>query len=221
MKWYLHAFRNYANFDGRSSRTEYWMFGLFNIMFAVFFYSIDLIFDIGHKQFGFGILYWVYAVIALIPGLSLAVRRLHDTGKSGYYLFLSLLPVIGSIWLLVLFITKSDDEENDYGEKPVNSDIANFINDDKTCSNIVIIILIWMFINTIVWKIVARYYSSYAVSEYLTMYSGIINLIWMYVPIFLSLAIKNHKWKTIMLIFSTIYLMFNFYELVKQQIFSH
>jgi uncharacterized membrane protein YhaH (DUF805 family) len=108
MKWYLHALRNFNNFDGRASRTEYWMFFCFNIVFAVLFFTIDLIFHLGFNELGFGPFYILYAVISFFPGLALAVRRLHDVGKSGGYICLALIPLV-SLYLIALFCSKGDE----------------------------------------------------------------------------------------------------------------
>ncbi|MAJ32884.1 MAG: hypothetical protein CMC18_09645 [Flavobacteriaceae bacterium] len=65
-----------------------------------------------------GILYIIYALFVFIPGLAVAVRRLHDVGKSGWMLLIALIPLIGAIWLLVLYLTNSNPGENKYGPNP-------------------------------------------------------------------------------------------------------
>ena len=153
MKWYLHAIRNYANFEDRASRTEYWMFGLFNLMFALFFFCLDLSFEINFDGHLIGPFYILYFLFSIIPSLSIAVRRLHDVGKSGSYLFLGLIPLAG-LYLIALYCTKGEDEENDYGDKPVNSDIDEFIQDSKTSSTILISFLLWIFTSKIIWTFI-------------------------------------------------------------------
>lgn len=215
MKWYLHALRNFSNFDGRSSRTEYWMFVLFNTMFAVFFYSLDLIFKLQFEKFGLGPCYLLYTLIAILPGLALSVRRLHDVGRKGSFIFIALLPFIGSIWLLILFLTKSDAEENDYGNKPVNSDIAEFVNNDTTNLNILITALSWLFFNKVLWSIVASYTEDYYNNKSFIYFNELISLLWAFFPILLSLTIKVPRWKIIFLVGSVIYMIYSFYEFVK------
>lgn len=215
MKWYIHALRNFSNFDGRSSRTEYWMFVLFNTMFAVFFYSIDLIFKLQFEKFGLGPCYLLYTLIAILPGLALSVRRLHDVGRKGSFIFIALLPFIGSIWLLILFLTKSDAEENDYGTIPVNSDIAEFVNNDTINLNILITALSWLFFNKVLWSIVASYTEVYYEHKLFIYFNELISLLWAFFPILLSLAIKVPKWKIIFLVGSVIYMIYSFYEFVK------
>lgn len=215
MIWYLNAFRNYANFEDRASRTDYWMFGLFNIVFAIIAYSIDLIFNLSFEKMGFGPFYILYALVAFIPGLAVATRRLHDVGKSGWYLFLALIPIIGAIWLIVLFATDSEPEENFYGENPKESPVAPFINDETSNTKIIVASVIWLFINRLFWAVISKYSEEFYSSSYYRYFNEINILIWAFFPLFLSLAVKNYKWKIALLLLSTIYMMYNFIELVK------
>ena len=110
MKWYLKVVRdNYANFNGRASRQEYWMFTLFNIIFVVVAMVVDGVLGLGF------IIYMLYMLAVLIPGIAVFVRRMHDIGKSGWWFFISLIPLIGGIWLLVLLATDGSSEDNNYG----------------------------------------------------------------------------------------------------------
>jgi len=214
MKWYLHGIRNYANFEGRSSRTEYWMFGLFNLMFALFFFCLDLSFEINFDGHLIGPFYIIYLLFSFIPGLAVAVRRLHDVGKSGSYLFLALIPLVG-LYIIALYCTKGEDEENDYGDKPVNSDIDEFIQDTKTSTTILISYLLWIFLSKIIWSIIVssseRFYEN-PIYKYFNLFSTIL---WIFLPIVLSLSVRNYKWKIILLICSVGYMLYGFYEFVK------
>ncbi|WP_431127408.1 DUF805 domain-containing protein [Flagellimonas flava] len=116
MNWYLKVLKQYADFKGRARRSEYWMFTLFNIIFSGIAVSLDN--AIGLAQMGVGPIYGLYALAMLIPGLAVAVRRLHDVGKKGAMLFVVLIPVIGSLWLLFLLVKDSDPNENAYGANP-------------------------------------------------------------------------------------------------------
>ena len=120
MKWYLKCFNQYADFNGRARRTEYWMFVLFNILFSFLIILIDpllvLLGDYG-AFLGLG-LYFIYILIIIITSLSVLVRRLHDTGNSGWMYFISLIPLIGFIWLFVLLVTDSQPGENKWGPNP-------------------------------------------------------------------------------------------------------
>ena len=73
---------------------------------------------IAMEGIGYGPLYGLYALAMLIPGLAVAVRRLHDVGKSGWMILIALIPLIGAIWLLVLMVTDSNAGENQYGQNP-------------------------------------------------------------------------------------------------------
>ena len=112
MKWYLKAVKeNYANFHGRATRQEYWMFFLFNIIFSIVAVFIDVL-------LGLGIITILYILGVLIPGFAVAIRRLHDGGKSGWYLVINFIPLIGGIWFFILMISAGTPGENKYGELP-------------------------------------------------------------------------------------------------------
>lgn len=121
MNYYLKVLQNYANFNGRARRKEYWMFALFNFIFAIVASLLDNILGLANDLTGYGPIYIIYALAMLIPGLAVAVRRLHDVGKSGWMLFIALIPIIGAIWLFDLMVTDSNTGSNEYGENPKNS----------------------------------------------------------------------------------------------------
>jgi uncharacterized membrane protein YhaH (DUF805 family) len=120
MKHYLNAFNNYATFSGRATRSEYWFFVLFNLIFIILAMLLDNAFGTTIKM-GYGIslpygyIYIAYLIISLLPSFAVGVRRLHDVGKSGWFFLISLIPIIGAIWLLVLLFTDSNVGENKYG----------------------------------------------------------------------------------------------------------
>ena len=118
MEWYLKVIRQYADFNGRARRKEYWMFILFNVIFAIAAMLLDTLLGINFAEGTGGPLYILYALFALIPGLAVAVRRLHDIGKSGWMLLIAFIPLIGGIWLIVLMCTDSDSGSNEYGPNP-------------------------------------------------------------------------------------------------------
>ena len=118
MQWYLTVLKKYAVFSGRARRKEYWMFTLFNIIFSFVAAILDNVLGTGFGDFGYGIIYLLYSIFVIIPGLAVSVRRLHDTGRSGWWLLISLIPLIGWIWLLVLMVTDSTPGENQYGPNP-------------------------------------------------------------------------------------------------------
>ncbi len=118
MNWYLQVFKKYADFGGRARRKEYWMFALFNMIFLIIATILDNILGTTMGGLPYGLFYAVYALAVLIPGLAVSVRRLHDVGKSGWMLLIALIPIIGGIWLLILFVTDSNFGTNAYGPNP-------------------------------------------------------------------------------------------------------
>ena len=118
MNWYLQVLKKYADFDGRARRTEYWMFVLLNIIFCFAAIILDNVIGTAIDGIGYGIFYFVYVLGVFIPGLAVAVRRLHDTDKSGWMMFVALIPIAGAIWLIVLMATEGDARENQYGPDP-------------------------------------------------------------------------------------------------------
>jgi uncharacterized membrane protein YhaH (DUF805 family)/Flp pilus assembly protein TadD len=118
MNWYLQVLKKYAEFSGRARRKEYWMFTLFNIIFLIIANILDNILGTAIEDMGYGLFYILYTLAILIPGLAVSVRRLHDVGKSGWMILISLIPIIGLIWLFVLLVTDSNPGENKYGANP-------------------------------------------------------------------------------------------------------
>ena len=118
MEWYLKVMRQFADFNGRARRQEFWMFILFNLIFAFVAMILDNILGIAFEQIGYGPIYAIYALVTLIPSLAVAVRRLHDVGKSGWMYFIVLIPIIGAIWFLVLMCTDGESGSNSYGPNP-------------------------------------------------------------------------------------------------------
>jgi uncharacterized membrane protein YhaH (DUF805 family) len=120
MNWYLDAWKNYANFQGRARRKAYWMFVLFNIIALVILSLIEGALGLSGQN-GYGILTGLYALAMILPLIALAVRRLHDTGRSGWWLLIGLVPLIGPIVLIVFYVTDSQPGTNEYGPNPKES----------------------------------------------------------------------------------------------------
>jgi len=122
--WYKKAiFDNYANFSGRARRSEFWYFTLMNMIVVILLIIIAAVLAALHDNLAIVgmILYFLYFALTIIPSLAVIVRRLHDVGKSGWYYFVSLIPFIGSIWLLVLLVTDSEYGTNAWGPNPKNA----------------------------------------------------------------------------------------------------
>lgn len=105
---------NYCNFNGRSSRSEYWWFTLFSsLVSAILPFLIGLISD------GLGTaVEWILPLALFLPGLGVSVRRLHDIGKSGWWLLIGIIPLVGWIILIVWACKESTMAPNEYGEVP-------------------------------------------------------------------------------------------------------
>lgn len=119
MKYFIHVLKNYANFNGRSRRKEYWMYILFYYLFFMLVVFLDNLLEITIiENVPYGPLSIGYLLLLIIPTLAVAVRRLHDIGKSGWWMLISLVPLIGGIWFFILSVTDSQLEENIYGKNP-------------------------------------------------------------------------------------------------------
>ncbi|MFH9552919.1 DUF805 domain-containing protein [Streptomyces sp. NBC_00377] len=111
MHWYVDVLKKYAVFGGRARRQEYWMFTLFSVIVSIVLAIID-------AAIGSSILGIIYAVAVLLPSLGVAVRRLHDTGRSGWWILIALIPLVGAIVLLVFLASEGKQEPNQYGPNP-------------------------------------------------------------------------------------------------------
>jgi len=112
MNWYLEVLKKYAVFSGRARRKEYWYFVLFSIIVSIVLASIDAV--IGSV----GLLSGLYCLAVLIPSVAVFVRRLHDTDRSGWWIFIGLIPLVGFIVLLVFMALDSSPGDNQYGANP-------------------------------------------------------------------------------------------------------
>ena len=120
MNWYLDVLKKYADFSGRARRKEYWMFALFNVLIyiAILIFSAILgSIDNSLALIG-SLLLMIYGLAIFIPSLAVAVRRLHDTSRSGWWLLIGLVPFVGGIIFLVFAVSDSTPGENEYGKNP-------------------------------------------------------------------------------------------------------
>ena len=107
MNWYLKVLKQYTDFDGRARRKEYWMFTLFSSLISYGLQGIGIALESGV----FAMIAGVYGLAVLVPTIAVAIRRMHDVGKSGWYI---LIP----IYNLILACTDSVDGPNEYGDNP-------------------------------------------------------------------------------------------------------
>ncbi len=118
MDWYLGVLKQYAVFKGRARRKEYWFFILFNLIASLLLTLVDFMTGSLDAELGMGLLSGLYSLAVLIPSLAVTVRRLHDTGRTGWWLLIGLIPLIGAIVLLVFMLLDSQPGDNEYGANP-------------------------------------------------------------------------------------------------------
>ncbi|WP_045119031.1 DUF805 domain-containing protein [Haliangium ochraceum] len=119
MQWYLKVLQqHFADFNGRARRMEYWMFGLFNAIVLLVLSLVSTGLMTATEVAAFSFVPVLYALAVLIPSLALTVRRLHDTGKSGWFVFITMVPFIGSLAFLYFMVIDSTPGPNQYGPNP-------------------------------------------------------------------------------------------------------
>lgn len=118
MNWYLDVLKKYAVFTGRARRKEYWFFTLFSTIAMIILSIVDALTGTFNKDLQAGLLSGLYCLGVLIPSLAVAVRRLHDTERSAWWLLLIFLPLIGTIVLLVFMFLDGTPGDNRFGPNP-------------------------------------------------------------------------------------------------------
>lgn len=124
----------YVTWKGRASRSEFWFFILFAFICAIVASIIDGILGTTFKTVnpmtglqqnaGYGYVYIIVALALFLPNISVMVRRLHDTGRSGWWYWIALIPLVGVILLIVWFATKGTTGSNEYGEDPLGGELT-------------------------------------------------------------------------------------------------
>jgi uncharacterized membrane protein YhaH (DUF805 family) len=110
----------YAGFSGRARRSEYWYFFLANFLASVVASIID-------AALGVSLLQWIVTLALLLPGLAVSVRRMHDTGRSGWWLLLGLIPLVGAIILIVVACQDSRPQANRWGPSPKYQAVGGYV----------------------------------------------------------------------------------------------
>ncbi len=117
MNWYLKVLKNYVGFSGRARRKEYWMFVLFSIIVSLVLGLIDGV--LGTATWNqIGLLGGIYTLAVLTPSIAVGVRRLHDIDKSGWWMLIVFIPLIGAIVLLVWAVMEGTRGSNRFGSDP-------------------------------------------------------------------------------------------------------
>ncbi|WP_444684402.1 DUF805 domain-containing protein [Alkalicoccus luteus] len=112
MYWYAHVLSRYADFRGRARRKEYWMFTLINILSMLALVIVQEAADIAPLLTG------LYSIAVVVPALAVGVRRMHDTGRSGWFVLVSFVPVLGVFLFAIFAALDSEAGPNDYGSNP-------------------------------------------------------------------------------------------------------
>lgn len=115
---YLNAWRRYIDVSGRSRRREYWFFVLFNLLISIGLGIIDGALGLGNADAGIGLLSGVYGIAVFLPSLAYAVRRCHDIGRSGWWLLLLIIPLLGPLIILIFMLMDSEPNDNAFGPNP-------------------------------------------------------------------------------------------------------
>ena len=123
MNWYLEVLKKYAVFEGRARRKEYWFFVLFNVLVSMALGFVDWLTGNINPDTGLGLLSGIYGLGVMIPGMAVSVRRLHDTGRSGWWLLITFVPVIGAVVFFYFMVLDSNPEINEYGALPKDSEL--------------------------------------------------------------------------------------------------
>ncbi len=116
VEWYMLALRRYVDFAGRSRRREYWFFALGNVIIAIVLMLLERM--LGMASGGYGILTIIFELAILVPSLAVSIRRLHDTGRSGWWILIGFVPILGALVLLYFMLLDSEPGMNAYGPNP-------------------------------------------------------------------------------------------------------
>jgi uncharacterized membrane protein YhaH (DUF805 family) len=116
MQWYLAVLKQYARFDGRAHRSEFWWFTLWSLVVSLALAVAELALDLGNDYWG--PLTFTYALAVLFPTLAVGARRLHDIGRSGWWQLLMLIPLVGIIILIVWWAKDGEPSPNEWGPNP-------------------------------------------------------------------------------------------------------
>lgn len=118
MNWFISALKKYATFSGRAQRSEYWYFILFYVLITLALSAVDWLTGSFSTASGYGLFTGLFGLAMFIPSIAVGVRRLHDTDRTGWWLLIAVIPLIGSIVLLVFFVQDGTANDNRFGANP-------------------------------------------------------------------------------------------------------
>lgn len=110
--------QKYVTFTGRARRSEYWFFALFSVIVYIVAMILDNVLGLTFGDLGYGVLYCLCGLALLLPSLAVAIRRLHDIGRTGWWILIAFVPFIGGLVLLVFACLDSQPQANKYGTSP-------------------------------------------------------------------------------------------------------
>lgn len=117
VNWYkVVVTERYVQFSGRAMRSEFWSFALVNFGISLVLAVVDAI--LGTNGNGLGVIGGLYSLAVFLPSIAVSIRRLHDTNRSGWWLLIGLIPLIGWVILIIFYVQDSDAGENQYGPNP-------------------------------------------------------------------------------------------------------
>lgn len=224
MDWYFNVLKRYAIFRGREARKEYWMFVLFNGILAMVALILDNVLGLTVGNVKFGVFYLVFTLTLLVPTLAATSRRLHDVGKSAWWMLLFFVPVVGAIWLIVLMVGEGFKGTNKYGDSPLFKDFEDdeidesegiiFDNESGIEDTIILIVVVWMILSRLFFVVAPKLTSRLYTSHWFDMVNTIIGLMWAFVPFGLAFAVKHKTKQMTLFILSGFYLFYSLYDVV-------
>jgi uncharacterized membrane protein YhaH (DUF805 family) len=223
MKYYFLAFQKYADFYGKANREEYWLFVLFTNLAAILTIVLDHALGLVIQGTFYGPVYLIYLTITFLPGLSLAVRRLHDVGKSGWMVLLAFIPIIGALWLLYLFVSpgiQNHSEQKGYtgSEESLDADF-NFLHTKGLPTNttkgdtILLVCVGWMLFSRIFWSILPKVNIEFYRSEYFDAVYIVSLIVSCALLVAMSSAVYEKNKKTIVLVMGILDCIYGLYEI--------
>lgn len=148
--WFAHTFKQYASYRGRAGRFEYWNFQMWALLLLYVGAMIDLFSGLHFGELGAGVAYSLIALGFFLPRLMLAIRRMQDQNKSGWFVLVSLIPIAGPIWFLVLTLLPGTRGSNDHGPSP-ESEVALEGKRLGYVDNVVMWAVIWVAVSGVIW----------------------------------------------------------------------
>ena len=119
MEWYIKVLtQHYADFSGRARRAEFWYFALFNFIAAIVLAIVDGVLVTDGLRGG------IYSLAGPVPNIAVTARRLHDTGRSGWWQLIGIIPIIGWIVMIIFTVQDRDFDRNEYVPSPKKNPVA-------------------------------------------------------------------------------------------------